>query len=212
MFCGSIFAQNHTTINYIALGDSYTICEGINTNDCWPNLLVNHLNDEDISIKLVANPSVTGYTSQDLIDNELPILAEEPIDFATILIGVNDWVKEVSPSIFKSNLTFIVETVIEKVGSNRRLLLITIPDFSATPEGAKYGKGRNISEGIAEFNQIIQETAHFYGIKTVDLYPTTQKMKDNPSLIAKDGLHPSAEEYKIWEGLIFNKTYELLSK
>lgn len=212
MLCTNIFGQKKPIIKYIALGDSYTICEGINTEDCWPNLLVSHLNNEEITIQLVANPSVTGYTSQDLIDHELPLLNEETVDFATILIGVNDWVKGVNSSIFKSNLTYIVETVIEKVGSNKRLLLITIPDFSATPEGVKYGKGRNISEGIAEFNQIIHETALLYGIKLVDIYPTTQEMQGEPSLIAKDGLHPSAEEYALWEALIYKEVKKLLTK
>lgn len=205
------FAQSKETIKYVALGDSYTICEGINTSECWPTILVKHLVKEGIEITLEANPSKTGYTSQDLIDSELPILAESEANFVTILIGVNDWVKGVNEGIFRSNLTYILETVTDQVGSSKRVLLLTIPDFSATPEGKKYSNRRDISQGIAHFNSIIVETAEYYGVKVVDLYATSQQMKGNPELIANDGLHPSAKEYAIWEKLIYDEVVKLLT-
>lgn len=203
-------AQNKEVVKFMPLGDSYTICEGINTSFCWPNTLTKNLSEKKIDIMLLTNPSKSGYTSQDLIDNELPILAESDANFVTILIGVNDWVKNINEGVFASNLTYIVETVIEKVGSSNRILLITIPDFSATPEGEKFANGRDISKGIARFNEIIKETADYYGVNVVDIYPTTKNMKGNPELIAKDGLHPSEKEYAIWQELIATKAIELL--
>tara|TARA_R110002049_G_scaffold256629_3_gene432091 strand:- start:6517 stop:7191 length:675 start_codon:yes stop_codon:yes gene_type:complete len=206
----TIYAQKKPKVNYVALGDSYTICEGINTKDCWPNILTNNLTKQGTLIELTANPSKTGYTSQDLIDYELPVLARSNANFVTILIGVNDWVQQIDEEVFESNLIYIVETVIEKVGSSNRVLLLTIPDFSATPEGARYGSGRDISKGIAHFNSIILKTADYFDIKTVDLYPTSQKMKGNASLIAADELHPSAKEYVLWEKLIYEEVIKLL--
>ncbi len=38
--------------------------------------------------------------------------------------------------------------------SSKRIILLAIPNFLATPEGKKYRSGRDISKGIAHFNSI----------------------------------------------------------
>ncbi len=60
-------------IRYAAIGDSYTIGEAVAEEERWPNLLVGHLREAGVEIEIVANPSVTGWTTQDLIDKELPV-------------------------------------------------------------------------------------------------------------------------------------------
>ena len=77
-------------IRYVALGDSYTIGEGASLDESWPALLTRHLRNEGIDVDLVANPSVTGWTTQDLIERELPVFRKAKPNFATLLIGVND--------------------------------------------------------------------------------------------------------------------------
>jgi lysophospholipase L1-like esterase len=93
-----------------------------------------------------------------------------------------------------------------------RLLIVTVPDFSVTPTGARYSRGRNISEGLTRFNEIINDEAKKRSLKVVDVFPTSKAMKNDPSLIAADGLHPSAKEYAEWEKLIFPAAFELLKK
>lgn len=80
--------------------------------------------------------------------------------------------------------------------------LITIPDFGVTPKGANYSNGRNIADGISEFNEVIIEEAKNRNLKCIDIFPS-QQMKDKPELISVDELHPSAKEYALWEELIF---------
>ncbi len=201
---------NKNTIKFIPLGDSYTICEGMPTENRWPNVLTTHLQQNGIKIQLVENPSKTGYTTQDLIEKELPLFKETKANFTTLLIGVNDWVQKVEAKKFESNLNYIIDEVLKIIPSKERLVLISIPDFSATPQGAKYGGGRNISKGIAAFNDIIAKAAIKYDLQLVDIYPITQQMKGKPELIAKDGLHPSAKEYLLWEKLIYPVTYNAL--
>ena len=98
-------------LNYFALGDSYTICEGAQPHQAWPNLLATNLTNLGVETQLIANPSVTGYTTTDLIRNELPIFDKYKIDFATLLIGVNDWVQKVSTEKFQFNLNYILDYV-----------------------------------------------------------------------------------------------------
>ena len=198
-------------IRYIAIGDSYTICEGVSREKSWPALLTKHLQKNGILIKLVANPSVTGWTTQQAIDNELPLYESLNPDFATLLIGVNDWVQGVSEDKFRKNLVYLIENMQQVLSNPQTLLLITIPDFSASPNGQKYANGRNISEGIAKFNTIIKQEAAVRALSVVDIYPISKDMKDNPVLIAPDGLHPSEKEYALWEEHIFPLAQQLLS-
>jgi lysophospholipase L1-like esterase len=197
-------------IRYVALGDSYTICEGASWEKSWPVILTERLSNAGVPIQLIANPSRTGRTTQDVIDWELPVFDTSSPTFTTLLIGVNDWVREVSEENFHKNLNSILDHVQKKVGS--KLVLITIPDFSVTPDGPKYSKGKNIAEGLTAFNKIIMSEAEKRNLKCVDIFPVSQQMKGNPSLVSKDNLHPSAKEYAIWEKLIYPVVFELLKR
>lgn len=203
---------SQSPVRYVALGDSYTICTGAEESQSWPLLLSKHLKQQQVDIQLIANPAQNGWTTKDVIDKELPVLDQSKATFVTLLIGVNDWVRGVSEEEFRHNLVYIIDHIQSKLPDKAKLLLLTIPDFSVTPTGAQYSKGRNISAGIDSFNRIIKEEASKRGLATVDLFETSKKMKSNPDLVAADGLHPSAKEYSIWEELIFPVAYKMLQK
>ena len=71
--------------------------------------------------------------------------------------------------------------------------------------------GRDIARGLAEFNGIIKWEAARRGLKVVDIFALSQKMKNDSKLTAPDGLHPSAKEYGRWEEMIFPVTQKLLN-
>jgi len=198
-------------IRYVAIGDSYSIGEGASPNESWPALLMRHLNDKGLHVDLVANPSRTGWTTQQAIDRELPIFVQSEPTFATLQIGVNDWVQGVDENSFRKRFTSLVDRMLEVLPNKDRLLVATIPDFGVTPTGPKYARGRNISEGIASFNKIITEEATKRGLRVVDVFRISKQMGDEPSLVAADGLHPSAKEYAAWEKVIFPAALDLLS-
>jgi lysophospholipase L1-like esterase len=197
-------------IRYVALGDSYTIGEGASPNESWPALLTRHLREQGIDVDLVANPSVTGWTTKDLIERELPIFRKEKPNFATLLIGVNDWVQGVVEKTFRERFSFIVNEMLNVLGRKQRLLIVTIPDFGVTPSGPNYARGRNISEGIASFNKVIADESKTRGLRIVDIFDLSKKMGGDASLVATDGLHPSAKAYADWEKVIFPVALELL--
>jgi lysophospholipase L1-like esterase len=200
-----------TKIRYAAIGDSYTIGEGVNENERWSNLLVEHLKQEGIHLELVCNPSVTGKTTQYVIDTELPVYREAKPDFATLLIGVNDWVQDVPAEKFRENLRFILTEMQKELKNKEHLLLVTIPDFSATPEGPKYSRGRDITQGLAAFNQIIKEEAAAKNLLVADIFELSQQVKGDATLVAADGLHPSGKEYAEWGKIIFPLAKKILT-
>ncbi|MGZ4044726.1 MAG: SGNH/GDSL hydrolase family protein [Bacteroidia bacterium] len=199
----SFYWQNQKTIKYLPLGDSYTICTGATEKESWPVILTGHLNEAGIKATLLNNPARNGYSTQDLIDKELPLVKKLKPDFVTLLIGVNDWVRAMSPLTFKKNLVYILDEVQKELQDKSHVILITIPDFGVTPEGKNYSSGRDISKGISGFNAIIKEEAKKRNLEVADVFEISRKMKEDESLVATDGLHPSAKEYAIWETIIF---------
>jgi len=199
-------------IRYVAIGDSYSIGEGASPNESWPALLTRHLNARGLHVDLVANPSRTGWTTQQAIDHELPIFVAAKPNFATLQIGVNDWVQGVDENSFRQRFTFLADRMLEVLPNKDRLLVVTIPDFGVTPTGPRYARGRNTSEGIAAFNKIVIEESARRGLRIVDVFELSKKMGTDRSLVATDGLHPSVKEYAEWEKIIFPAAVELLNK
>lgn len=214
MIAGMVFTSEKKTqkIRYAAVGDSYTIGEGVEESQRWPNVLTKHLREKGLDIELAANPSQTGWTTRDALEKEMPAYREADPNFATLLIGVNDWVQGVEDTVFRKNLGLLMDKMLAVLPSKEYLIVLTIPDFSVTPVGPRYARGRDISRGIQAFNAIIQEEAENRGLTVVDLYPVSKKMKDDSSLVADDGLHPSAKEYEEWEKLIFPIAYKILNR
>jgi acyl-CoA thioesterase I len=199
-------------IRYVAIGDSYSIGEGATPAQSWPALLTSRLKSEGVEIALIANPSVTGWTTQEAIERELPVFRDAKPTFATLLIGVNDWTQGVSAEKFRTNLTYLLEQMLSILPSRRRLLVVTIPDFSVTPDGPNYARGRDISAGLSSFNKILADECTRRSLAIVDIYPLSQKMRGDSSRVANDGLHPSAKTYAEWEKAIFPAAAELLKK
>jgi len=204
--------QQAERIRYAAIGDSYSIGEGASPNESWPAVLTRDLNAEGLHVDLVANPSRTGWTTQQAIDHELPIFVAAKPNFATLQIGVNDWVQGVDAETFRKRFVALVDRMLEVLPNKNRLLIVTIPDFGVTPTGPRYARGRNISDGILSFNKIIAEEVMKRGLRVVDVFQLTKRMDNDPTLVAADGLHPSAKAYAEWEKIIFPAALELLKK
>lgn len=208
VLCG--FIANAEPIRYAAIGDSYTICQGVAQTDCWPVVLTHHLKEAGIDIELVANPSRTGWRTQEATEKELPVYETSQPTFATLLIGVNDWVHGSGVNKFTSNLRQLMDRMTAKLPKPGRLVIVTIPDFSCAPRGEVYGYGRNISKGITRYNTIIKKEAKQRGLPVVDIFPLSQSFCKQPEMFVEDGIHPSAKQYALWEELIFPVAQNIL--
>ncbi len=214
---GLAFARHRTTnlsakpaasipgaIRYLPLGDSYTIGQSVPEQDRWPNQLAARLAAKGTTLQIVANPSATGYTTQDLIDHELPLVTQLKPDFVTILIGVNDYVQGVPIGTFQKNLAYIVAMLQQEMTKPKNIVLVTIPDYGKTPAGAQFGSPQTSQAGVEAFNAIIQKVASNQKLPLADIFPISQQVADDPSLIAGDGLHPSGKQYTAWTNIIYD--------
>lgn len=195
---------------YVAIGDSYTIGEGTQQKSSWPVQLTQKLNENGINIKLIANPSQTGWTVPMAIQTELPILKKSKPNFVTLLIGVNDWIRHANGKLFKKDLRILIDEILKILPSSKKLLVVTIPDFSCSPTGPKFGFGKSAPNGISRFNKIIKELAQKRKLLIVDIFPLSQKLCNKPGMFADDGLHPSGNQYAEWVSKIFPSALALL--
>jgi lysophospholipase L1-like esterase len=180
-------------LRYVALGDSYTIGTAVVADDRFPTQLAAAVPRLD----LAANLAVDGYTSGDLIRDELPALASLDPGFVTVLIGVNDVVQGVPLDRYKANVGTIVATLRARLQATR-ILAVGVPDYTVTPRGADYGDPDRQRAGIIAVNASMARLAAANGIRYVDIFDLSRRAERDRSLVAGDGLHPSGAQYALW--------------
>lgn len=197
-------------MRYVALGDSYTIGTSVSASERWPNQLVVRLVGSGVRLELVANLGVNGYTSQDVIDDELPELENLRPEIVSLLIGVNDVVQGVPEARFRVNAEHILDALVARVGETR-IFIVSTPDYTVTPAGADYGDPAQQAAGIRRNNEVLAELARTREIAFVDIYGISLEAADDRSLVAGDGLHPSGVQYDRWVDLIAPEVEHLLA-
>ena len=185
-------------LRYVALGDSYTIGTATaGPADRWPDQLVERLGGDDGPIRLVANLGVNGYTSGDLIARELPALDRLDPELISLLIGVNDVVQHVSAERYGRNIAAILDELLGRVRAGR-IVTVSTPDYTVTPQGGGFGDPATQAAAIRAFNTILRDAAKDRGIAFVDIHDLSLRAASDRRLVARDGLHPSAEQYALW--------------
>lgn len=181
-------------MRYLALGDSFTIGTGTTPDRSFPAILV-HLWARAGRECDLRNPAVNGYTTDDLIRAELPLLAELTPDLITLLIGANDIVAGSSEERYRAQLRRIHDRLRQNSGAARYAL--PQPDWSLSAAAAAYGEPVRLAETIERFNAIAREEAERAGASYVDLFPLMREQMRR-GMVAPDGLHPSAAAYAEW--------------
>jgi lysophospholipase L1-like esterase len=184
-------------LRYVALGDSYTIGTSVRPVDRWPDRLVEALGRDEPTLELVANLAVNGWTTDDLIQHELPALDQLRPEFVSVLIGVNDVVRGFAPVRTESNLKAILDDLVRRVGAGR-IVTVAVPDYTVTPAGADYGDPRRRHDGIIAVNEALAEASADRGIAFVDIFDLSLRAAADRELVADDGLHPSGAQYALW--------------
>lgn len=190
------------TLRYLALGDSYTIGEGVQPEDRWPSRLAVILRQggEDMADPEIV--AVTGWTTDELsagIDAAAP---EGPYDLVTLLIGVNDQYRGRAPLAYAERFEPLLERAVAFAGGDPgRVVVVSIPDWGVSP----FAVGRDraaIARELDEFNGIARSTAGQRGARWVDVTAASRAAGDAPEAYADDGLHPSGAAYAEWARLV----------
>lgn len=194
---GSYGSSAPDAIRYVALGDSFTVGDGLPSREAWPAQLVTAVDTHGIKLKLVATIARSGWTTTDLIENSRDKIAPLAPRFVTLQIGANDVIQGNSPQRFRDNLHILFDQILGAVPAEQ-VLVLTIPDFLVTPGGTSFDRNGATASVLREFNSIIQDVAAERRVTVVDVYEVSKEMGQNSVLVGRDGLHPSAAGYLRW--------------
>jgi lysophospholipase L1-like esterase len=186
---------------YLALGDSYTIGEGVEAGERWPARLAALLRARGIA---VAEPEIvarTGWTTDELdaaIDEAAP---RGPYALVSLLIGVNDQYRGGEEAVYRSQFTALLRRAIGFAGGEAsRVVVLSIPDWGVTPFAEGRDRARIASE-IDAFNAAAREVTAEFGARWVDVTPASRQAGSAPGMLVGDGLHPSGRQYATWAEL-----------
>lgn len=191
---------DQSALRYLALGDSYTVGEGVRNEDSFPYQLAKALAGEGF---LFESPQViarTGWTTAELmraIEKEQP---QGTYDLVTLLIGVNNQFRGYSLEIYRNEFRELLNRSIRYADDRAScVVVISIPDWGVTPFARSMGVERGqVSSQIDRFNDINRQEAELAGVRYVDVTDISRQTADYSSLIAGDGLHPSSVMYQAW--------------
>ncbi|MEP6692199.1 MAG: SGNH/GDSL hydrolase family protein [Gemmatimonadaceae bacterium] len=183
---------------YLALGDSYTIGERVDSASRWPVQLARALRAKGVAM---GDPQIiarTGWTTDELsaaIDRERP---SGPYELVSLLIGVNNQYRGRSAVQYESDITALLDRAIALAGGRpAHVLVLSIPDWGVTPFAAGRDRAK-IGAEIDAFNEVARQRSRVRGVRFVDITPGSRRADTDPSLVAPDGLHPSAKMYAEW--------------
>ncbi|PWS28058.1 lysophospholipase [Pedobacter yonginense] len=209
----SFVAPNQkTSFTYLALGDSYTIGASVTKAESFPYQLQSALKAQNTTLADPKIIAVTGWTTDELKGAIKQAKLTERYDFVTLLIGVNNQYRGYPLDTYKKEFSELLQTAIDFAnGSKRRVFVISIPDWGATPFGKNAAKGpQTIAAEIDAFNAANKEITLAAGVSYTDITPGSRNAKTDPALIAADGLHPSAKMYAEWVNALLPKVTEVL--
>lgn len=201
-------------IRYLALGDSYTIGEGVEAHARWPVQLAHALRNDGLDIAEPRLIATTGWTTAELA---AAVRDAQPLGhwgFVTLGIGVNDQYRGHSAASYREDLARLLDTAMAlAAGRNDRVMMLSIPDWGVTPFARDEGRdAADVGAQIDAFNTIAQRLCEVRRIAFVDITRASREDGGRDALLAGDGLHPSAAMYSRWTALALPVAHRLLGE
>ena len=185
---------------YLALGDSFTIGTNQPESLNYPTQLAAMLRKRGDSVKLT-NVAVNGYSTKEVIAEELAALEVVKPNLITLAIGANDLVREKKPEVYRARLKQIFTQLAK---TKARVLVLPQPDWSQSPIAEGFGPRDALRAKIEAYNAVLAEEAKRAGATFVDCWPL-MKTQGAAGLWSDDGLHPTAKAYTGWAAVLLEQ-------
>ncbi|GMV30200.1 MAG: hypothetical protein AMXMBFR59_23250 [Rhodanobacteraceae bacterium] len=187
-------------LRYLALGDSYTIGEGVAADQRWPQQLVARLRADGVAIEDPLIVATTGWTTDELSSGMDAATLVPPYDLVSLSIGVNNQYRGRDTANYRREFAALLQRAIALAGlRTERVVVVSIPDWGVTRFGL--ASGRNTAEITREldaFNAINREEAQRRQVAWADVSAISRRAGADTPQLADDGLHPSGLQYSAW--------------
>lgn len=191
-----------SSYSFIALGDSYTIGEGVNEDERWPNQFVDVAYENGIDFDHPVIIAETGWKTYDLLNAINQTSFTKKYDYVSLLIGVNNQFNSRPIDEFEKDLNELMDEMKKIKKNDGSIIIISIPDWGYSPFGESSDM-IDISGQIDLFNSSLRKFASNNNLKYVDVTEISRRGIDEPNLIAGDSLHPSGIMYLEWAKKIY---------
>lgn len=202
--------ESYIRMNYLALGDSYTIGESVDPAERWPVQLVEKLRNDGLIINDAEIIAQTGWTTDELMRGIEEARPGNNYDMVSLLIGVNNQYRGRELSNFREELARLLDMAVECAGGVKdNVFVLSIPDWGVMP----FAQGRDrqqIASEIDAFNNVLKDECSGAGIKFFDITDISRQAAYDAELVAKDGLHPSGKMYGLWVDRIYSHVSGIL--
>lgn len=191
-------------ISYLALGDSYTIGESVETTGNFPYQLADSISrdgKEYISPVIIAR---TGWRTDELIEAVESANLKKEYELVTLLIGVNNEFQGKSIEEYERDFIVLCKKSVELAANRKeRVYVLSIPDYGYTSFGES--NLERISTRIDQFNAVNKRITDSLELNYIEITGISRKGLKQTDLVAEDGLHPSEKMYGLWVEEILGK-------
>ena len=178
----------------LAIGDSVTEGLGVEEEDAYPAVLQNKLMDNGYNYRVI-NAGVSGETSSGALSRIEWALTLNP-DIVILVTGANDGLRGIDPKLIAANITDIV-----KLLKDRGIVVVLGGMQMVQNLGQTYTR---------EFSALYKDIA---GDQNVILIPSfLAGVGGNPTLNQSDGIHPTADGYRLIVENIYPYVVEAIEK
>jgi len=190
------------SLTYLALGDSYTIGEGVELSDRYPVQLVQEWNKT--AKNQFASPLIiakTGWTVDELEAGiQATPTAAEGYDLVTLLIGVNNQYRGRTVESYAQDFEkMLLRAIAFARGNKAHVIVLSIPDWGVTPFAISKGVNpAQVANEIDEYNETKKAICAKNGVKYIDITAEYRIAGALPEGVVADELHPSSLIYKSW--------------
>ena len=187
-------------LSFLALGDSYTIGEGVPPEQRWPVQLAQSLRADGVPLDDPRIIATTGWTTDEL---GAAMDLVEPIgnhDVVSLLIGVNNQYRGRNLENYRIEFeALLLRAITLANGRADRLIVLAIPDWGVTPFAAAQGRdAAAIAQQLDAYNAAAAQICAQHGVAFVDTAPVSRARAAEPAMLVDDGLHPSGAMYAQW--------------
>jgi lysophospholipase L1-like esterase len=192
-------AKPAAKLRFLALGDSYTIGESVPESQRWPVQFAEALRAEGIDVGNVDIIARTGWRTDDLDAAITRTNPKGPYELVSLLIGVNNQYQGRALDQYRKEFPALLNRAIGFAGGKpERVIVLSIPDYGATPFGQGSGDPSRIGGEIDKYNAIASAACNAAHVRFVDITPGSRRAAEDKGLVADDGLHPSGKMYAEW--------------
>lgn len=188
-------------LTYLALGDSYTIGEGVEAKDRYPHQAVEMLKQKDINFSEPKIIATTGWTTDELANGiQAADIEGKTYDLVTLLIGVNNQFRGRPVENYRSEFRQLLEDAITFAkGDKSHVVVLSIPDWGVTPFAVNRGSDQEkVAREIDQYNQAKKAISKEMGIAYIDITEHYRINGMKPESVVSDQLHPSGLIYQYW--------------